>query len=556
MKRNLIYILLSSFVLSFTACNDLLEEKPFGDSTEAEMLSNPDNLIYIVGQAYSDLKWLHDHWGYWGINTLTSDECVCPVRMPGSHWNDGGYWSGMNNHRWTPSSKAFENVWQQSASGTVLCNKLISMLERNIAIIPEDKYAQYRGELEVLRSYYYYTLFDSFGRIPYKEDFVAGDVPQLPVAETWRKLVDCLERNANNLPVVNNANRATQYGRVTQGFAYALLARLYLNAESYGIPNTGENFYSKCIDACQKVIASGSYITEPNFFTNFKIQNEVSRENIFVIVEAGDPNEIPVVYNRSMSNKLRISTLTLHYCHQTAWNMIEKPWNGFCAPAEFISLYEGNDVRGTGTEGNGTKNAGTYGWFIGPIYDATGSKILKDENGTEAIIEKEVNSLIESTWNAGSRMIKYEVDKEKKYAWNENDFVLFRYADVLYMQAEAFLRGGSSSTGASLVSLLSNSDFRNIRTRAGVSPYTEATLTLNELLNERGREFAWENVRRRDLIRFGKFADGSWSGWGSWRGVKSGQYLNWFPIPLPVLLSSNRDENGNPIWTQNPGYPQ
>lgn len=551
MKNKLFYISAIIIMLFCVSCKDMLEEVNYGNPTEEEFLKNPENIVLLVGQSYSDLKWLHDHWGYWGINTLTSDECVNPTRMPGSHWADGGYWSGMNNHNWTPSSKAFENVWSQSMNGAVLCNKTIAIMKRNQDVISEKTYNQYLGELEVLRSYYYYTIFDSFGRIPYTEEFKDGDVPQLSAAQVWQKLVDCLEKNAPNLPVVNAGNRAMNYGRVTQGLAYSLLARLYLNAESYGVTST-ENNYSKCVDACQKIIESGSYIIEPDFFSNFKILNENSRENIFVLVEVGDPDKIKEKSIGSMSSKLRITLLSLHYCHQQAWNMIEKPWNGFCAPPEFLAKYADNDVRGAGTEGQGTNNTGTYGWFLGPIYDKEGTTILKDENGKPAIIVPEVTSLTEATWNDGARCLKYEVDKEKKYKYCENDFVLFRYADVLYMQAEAFMRGGTSSTGASLSALLASPDFQMIRTRAGLEAYT--SLDEAELLNERGREFAWENVRRRDLIRFGKFADGSWAGWGSWRGVKSGNYLNWFPIPLPILEKASRDQYGNPIWTQNDGY--
>ena len=543
MKKSIIVIAAAISVTLFS-CSDMLEEKNYGKLTVEEIFKNPDNVILYVGQAYADIKWLHDHWGYWGINTLTSDECVNPVRMPGSHWADGGYWADMNTHNWSPNSKAFENLWSKSMSGAILCNKILQTLKDNEALLDPKVFGQFVGELEVLRSYYFFTLFDCFGRIPYVEEFKMVRIPQMEVKDVWRKLVDCLEKNAPNMPVVTDANRAQNYGRVTQGFAYALLARLYLNAASYGV--TDKEYYTECIAACDKVISSGSYTIEPNFFTNFKIENKGSKENIFVIVENGSAN-IDETSDHSMMTKLRITMLSLHYCHQTAWNLIEKPWNGFCAPPNFINKYDDFDLRGTGKgyENDGTNNTGTYGWFIGPVYNAAGTSILKDENGDEAVIVNEITSLIAAGWSEGARMLKYEVDKGKRYKYCENDFVLFRYADVLYMKAEAELRKNGSTT------MIGNANFDRIRTRAGVQAYT--TLTLDELLNERGREFAWENIRRRDLIRFGKFANGSWDGWGSWRGVKSGAHLNWFPIPRAMLEKAPR-ENGKSIWTQNPGY--
>ncbi len=543
MKHILFYILLAVMILP--SCDSMLDEDTYGASTEENMLKNEDNIILMVGQAYADIKWLHDHWGYWGVNTLTSDECVCPVRMPGGHWNDGGYWKNMNNHRWTAEDDAFENLWNQSISGAVLCNKIIQTLSNNKQIIPDVLYAQYVGELEVVRSYYFYTLFDSFGRIPYTEKFEENtSVPLLSAAETWAKLVECLERNAQNLPIASGNAKTENYGRATQGLAYALLARLYLNAESYGV--TCDTAYNRCVEVCDLIINSGAYAIEDNFFSNFKIDNASSKENIFVIVEDGNEN-----FDRreigSMMNKLRVTMLSLHYSHQQAWGLLEKPWNGFCAPPEFIAKYDDLDKRGTGKgyETNGTKNVNQYGWFVGGIYNQAGT-LLKDENGTDASIVTQISSLDSAKWYEGARLQKYEIDKNSTYKYCENDFVLFRYADVLYMQYEACLRGGTPDRKSALIA---NSDFQKIRTRVGLAPYTEATLTLNdEILNERGREFAWENIRRRDLIRFGYFDNGAWSGWGTWRGVASGDKLNWFPIPGPIL----RKAGG--IWTQNDGY--
>ena len=428
----------------------------------------------------------------------------------------------------------------------------------------ESVYKQYVGEFETLRTYYYYMLFDCFGRIPYKEKFEDKTEPLMAPQDVWSKLVTCLEKNAPNLPVVNDANRATNYGRVTQGFAYSLLARLYLNAESFGctpdnvtLPSdikisSVNDFYTAVVRCCDKIINSGSYKIEPDFFTNFKIDNSASKENIFVIVENGN-GDFDARSNGSMSNKLRIEMITMHYCQQKTYDMIEKPWNGFCARPSFIDRYAGSDVRGPGNEGKGTKNEKQWGWFLGPIYSSNGETLLKDENGDPAVIRKEIKSLDGALWGDGARMFKYEIDKDKKYQFCENDFVLFRYADVLWMKEEALLRGGSGSSSAQ------TEDFKTMLRRAFAydadgevafkAAYPKA-LTLEGILDERGREFAWENIRRRDLIRFGKFNDPSYVEYIT----GTDDYRRWFPIPYSVLEKSVRDEQGHAIWTQNPGY--
>lgn len=425
-------------------------------------------------------------------------------------------------------------------------------------------YAQYVGELEVLRSYYYYLLFDCFGRIPYLETFEDVTEPLMEPEDVWSHLVTCLEKNAPNLPKVTDGNRSANYGRVTQGFAYALLARLYLNAESFGCTpenikldaikiSSAQDFYTNAVRCCDEVINSGSYSIESNYFNNFKIDNSASRENIFVIVENGLA-DVDHRYIGSMSNKLRIVMLTLHYSHQVTWNMIEKPWNGFCARPTFLDRYAETDVRGPGNEGLGTNNTKQWGWFVGPVYDASGKELQKDENGDEAVIRKEIESLDGANWWDGARLLKYEVDKDKKYAYCENDFVLMRYADVLWMKEEAILRGGQGTSG------YETTDFKTLRARSFAydadpeSAYAQAypeALTLPGILDERGREFAWENIRRRDLIRYGKFNDSQYVEYVT----GTDDYRKWFPIPYSVLEKSKRDENGKKIWTQNAGYP-
>ena len=95
------------------------------------------------------------------------------------------------------------------------------------------------------------------------------------------------------------------------------------------------------------VIDSKSYSIEDDFFANFKINNENSKENIFVIVEDGNASFDYRDHAGKMANKLRITMLTLNYTHQTAWDLVEKPWNGFCCPPEFLAKYEyGKALRG------------------------------------------------------------------------------------------------------------------------------------------------------------------------------------------------------------------
>lgn len=588
MKKIFIYALTCAMALPiFTSCKDMLEEENFGKMTTDEMLKNEDNVISLVGQAYADLKFMHDHWGYWGVNTLTADEGLCPTRV-GGDWEDGGYWTNLNTHNWNAFGEAFKNIWQSTISGAVLCNNLLQTLYNNEENMTPEVYNMYVGELEVLRSYYYYLLFDSFGRVPYMEDYSDRNEVLLDPWVTWAHLVACLEKNAPNMAVVNDGNRVNYQGRCTQGMAYMLLARLYLNAESMGCTpenvmaaqrtvdshnglkgnnplkevgieiKSNQDFYTHAIECCNKVIESGSYSIEPNFFTNFKIDNGNSKEHIFTIVEDGTTNNERDAY--ACKNKMRITLLTLPYCFQQLYGMKIMPWNGFCARPEFIDLYNKNDVRGPGYEGLGTNDTHQWGWFLGPVCAQGKTEPMKDTDAdkTPVVIVKDITSLKEAARNDGARMYKYEIDKTGTYSYCENDFVLMRYADLIMIKREAQLRGGiDNNTGneESAIQAMKARTFDYItgdKIAAFDAAYPDAFTSLDGgltggILAERGRELAWECTRRRDLIRFGQFENVQYV-------EQKAATRRWFPIPFTVIERSVRDENNQPIWTQNEGY--
>ena len=135
--------------------------------------------------------------------------------------------------------------------------------------------------------------------------------------------------------------------------------------------------------------------------------------------------------------------------------------------------------------------------------------------------------------------IKSDGNPGQEQGFVDTDFPVMRYADVLLMAAEC------QAQGASIDGL---SAFNEVRARAGVPAVS--SLSLDEIIKERGRELYQECWRRSDLIRFDLFTTDKYL-W-QWKGnVRDGQavesYRNLFPIP-------DSDRLANTKLVQNPGY--
>jgi starch-binding outer membrane protein, SusD/RagB family len=156
---------------------------------------------------------------------------------------------------------------------------------------------------------------------------------------------------------------------------------------------------------------------------------------------------------------------------------------------------------------------------------------------------KETGGTLELT---GIRVEKYGPDftnGSNNYQGNAgNDEVIFRYADVVLMVAEAKLRATAPDAAGALALVNGLRVARNAKPLASVVLVNTANLYApNTIIAERGRELYWEKVRRTDLIRFGMFLK-IWQ----YKPTDDPKYLV-YPVPTQAL-------SVNPNLVQNPGY--
>lgn len=569
--------------LSFSSC---LDEHP-KDQLDADKIYGTPSDIYVnaVASLYNYIGGANEGEGIQGTcrgiydyNTLTTDEAIIPIR--GGDWYDGGLWNAMYQHRWTADDEPLYDTWKYLYKVIVLCNNSIDIIhsksssEMQSPILTDEQRNAYLAEVRAVRALMYDEAMDMFGRVPLvlseietryaitdagKQNGSQNTIGNLPTqssrSEVFRFVFDELQQVLPYLPDEHSNKEGNYYGRITQPVVNFLLAKLALNAEIYtyddwtngyahrpsgkdimfDVPagdgntlvngDTGKNSLSNgflkknawetCIYYCNQLAKEG-YALEDDYAFNFSTHNETSKENIFTIPM--DKN----IY----ANQFHYLFRSYHYTHGGALGWGSE--NGTCAT---ISTMKANRYGEADEDTRCRMN------FVAGVVEVDGEKLLMDNGKPLEYQPFEVaQNLTNSKYikTAGARMAKYEVDRTSYMdgKLQSNDIVLFRYADVLLMKAEAKVRNGEEG----------NVELNRIRSRVGM-PNRQATL--DNILEERLLELVWEGWRRQDLIRFGKFT-AAYDLRIPLAGESSG-YTTVFPIPKKCMELNKK-------LVQNKGY--
>jgi starch-binding outer membrane protein, SusD/RagB family len=486
-------------MLCMVSCTNL-DEVAYSSIPIDKFLVNEENLVKYAGRAYTSLQRYPEEFSIWTLNEIASDEMVAPGRDDGFVW-DNGRWNEIHTHTVSSTNKINSEAWNFVFQGISACNEIIYTMEGSEYTFPEKD--RVIVEIELVRAYYYYLAMDNWGNVPFTIDFTDKS---LPVQKDRKFIFSYIEKTiTDNVDKLQAQPDPKYYGRVTQGMAYTLLAKLYLNAKEW----IGEDKYQQSVDACDKVIALNAYQIEDDYFANFKTHNEPSLENIFVI-------PMQSIYTK---DRFYWYTLTLNDASRATFGFKGVMWDEFILEPGFLNKYADDDLR-------------KKSFLYGQQKDKAGNDIIID--GVPFIYTPTVaNYMARKKWE-GARCAKYEyqVDLEYYVTDMENDFVLFRYSDVLYTKLEALWRLGHGDE------MLNDPQLQKIRTRAGLAPLQNSDLTTTGLLDEFGREFAWEGRRRQDQIRFGVY------GAPGWNKPPSGPNAKLFPIPQTILgTNSNLVQN-------------
>ncbi|WP_259067482.1 RagB/SusD family nutrient uptake outer membrane protein [Mucilaginibacter sp. X4EP1] len=547
MKRNLtkIVVVAGLLAVSITSCKKKLILSPNDAVTSQQVFSTANGYTQAMAKVYGsfaltgnegpsgqgDIAGIDEGTSdffrlFWNVQELTTDEAVITYGDPGVQ--------DLHNMVWSETNAISQGLYYRSLYQITLCNNFLQqstpalLASRGITGNDATKITYYAAEARFLRAYQYWVLMDVFGNPPFVTDAtkIGSIIPkQISRADLYAYIVGELKA-IDPLMVKPNQN---EYGRADEAAVWALLARVYLNAQVY----TGTADYTDAITYSEKVINAG-YGLIPDF-----TQLMLADDNLNSIAGGGSTGEFIFTINYD-------GTKTQGY--GGSQYLTHAPVGGSMPPAKFgiSSGYQGSRTTSniinlfpapattdtTNFPNNGNADKRAEFWYPGQSLDITSVTTFSSGIG----VNKFRN--VTRTGAPGSDPTFCDVD-----------LPLFRLPEMYLIYAEAVLRGGTGGDATTSLGYINK-----LRTRAyggsAAGNITASDLTTQFILDERARELFWEGFRRTDLIRYGLFTSGSYL-WPFKGGVANGtsvpDYRNLFPLP-------QSDLSANPNLIQNKGY--
>jgi starch-binding outer membrane protein, SusD/RagB family len=444
--------------------------------------------------------------GLWQLQTLPTDEAVIG-------WGDDSL-PEMNTMEWGAANRFTTAFYYRIFYQATLANEFLRettdavLTQRGVSQSLRNEIQRYRAEARFLRALSYWHGLDLFGEIPLIRE--TDPLGTRPSQNSRAELFDFIAQELNEIrPALPGIGQAA-YGRADQGAVLMLLAKLYMNAEVYGVGAR----WGDALAAVGDVISSGAYQLAPTYLRNFLADNHTSPEIIF-----------PVTFDGLRTRTWGGTTFLIHAAVGGNMNPqsygVGGGWWGLRTTPQLVGLFPG------GAGGPDTRSS---------IFFTDGQTL-------------QVSSISEFTNGYGVpkyRNVTSTGAQGSNSQFPDTDYPMFRLADAYLMYAEAHLRGGGGTLAQAVEYV------NRIRERA----YGNASgniagnqLTLDFVLNERARELFWEGHRRTDLLRYGLFTTGGYL-WAWKGGAQQGQAVEpcraLYPIPAIELISNPNLRQNHP----------
>lgn len=535
--KNIIKMTLAAAVLGITAsCTDLDVD------VKSKYTEYPNDPVAIEGKMsdvyYSFRQALGNN--YNRVQTFSSDEAT------GVSFGTDYFDKGENIH---PSIHNFmsgddpANYWTDLASGITKCNKIIEEFKETPKVAAPAR---------LMRAFYHFILMDSYGDVPVLDHLPADN--EAVVRSPRKEVAEFIEKEVKEcLPDLSDKNDASTYGKPNKWMAEALLVKLYINwgvytcgdVTKYDVATTKNSKLDECVKYCDDIIGSGLFNLNDPYRKKFMFDNGPQIKDFIYAMPYDKVSAQGLLYGRYRAFRRIDDGDTQGYYG----GKMGKSCAGICAMnPEFADLFclEGDDRNDAVLKGKvfihdaitGEETDQPY------IYKGTQLELTKTITLQEGGLATLNCGATPDGWRQGYRSIKFYPNPNEYSAYNRyqsNDVPIFRFADIILTKAEAIKRGATATNGDTPQSL-----FNQIRSYVH-APMLDHDPSLQEILDERGREFFDENWRRNDMIRFGTFESEYGFHKHSNPDARFDKTCRILPVPDDILK-----ENTN--WEQNPGY--
>uniref|UniRef100_UPI004025C8CD RagB/SusD family nutrient uptake outer membrane protein n=1 Tax=Prevotella sp. TaxID=59823 RepID=UPI004025C8CD len=535
--KNIIKMTLAAAVLGITAsCTDLDVD------VKSKYTEYPNDPVAIEGKMsdvyYSFRQALGNN--YNRVQTFSSDEAT------GVSFGTDYFDKGENIH---PSIHNFmsgddpANYWTDLASGITKCNKIIEEFKETPKVAAPAR---------LMRAFYHFILMDSYGDVPVLDHLPADN--EAVVRSPRKEVAEFIEKEVKEcLPDLSDKNDASTYGKPNKWMAEALLVKLYINwgvytcgdVTKYDVATTKNSKLDECVKYCDDIIGSGLFNLNDPYRKKFMFDNGPQIKDFIYAMPYDKVSAQGLLYGRYRAFRRIDDGDTQGYYG----GKMGKSCAGICAMnPEFADLFclEGDDRNDAVLKGKVFIHDAITGEETDKPYIYKGTqleltKIITLQGGGLATLNCGATP---DGWRQGYRSIKFYPNPNEYSTYNRyqsNDVPIFRFADIILTKAEAIKRGATATNGDTPQSL-----FNQIRSYVH-APLLDHNPSLQEILDERGREFFDENWRRNDMIRFGTFESEYGFHKHSNPDARFDKTCRILPVPDDILK-----ENTN--WEQNPGY--
>lgn len=411
-------------------------------------------------------------------------------------------WVRLNDFTWTAlTQKEYAETYNAVVPSVAFATNVIEDIK---AIdIDESVKTNFIAQIRTARALLTLFGYDMYGTLPIVVDPLVTKDPFTnfdPIRWTKEEMETFIENELlESIPnlVSKNDLPSSKYGTLTKGAAMTGLMKLYLMQKNW----------TKLVANTANIMKEG-YSLEPTTGAVFSVLNEANDEVIWAQPRTSNPNQGPTNYTVTSSVPGDYGTEEFPVGSVQGWGGLRVPW-------EMYDSYEDRDDR---------KKLFPISWL----------------NADDVETDMRANGTLVS----GALYLKYDIDPNRQGTNHGNDYVFYRYADVLLARAEALNEISAVDDKAQQL-------VQQIRDRSNAGPIPPEALASQSafrdfILLERRKELLGEGWSRQDLIRHGKFLE-----YARNRALEpvpeASEKHKLFPIPQGAI-------NANPKIEQNPGY--